>query len=137
MIEPLKVEKILDKYTLILTGSRKALDNTVEGLALVVLYIAPDAVGGLPLVLSKGTVYVKHHLGVYLIASTDAERKTAPLFTSVLGIAAIDSRSPLNVDEKSLSGNPSNEPIRVGDLVVPLTSLRAYVEQLAGLKRNK
>lgn len=137
MIEPMRVEKILDKYTLVIGGPYQALHGVSEGNELAVIHVVPGGLpNGMPLVMSKARVVVRDHLGEYIIADAQTREKQVLPALSILGLRSVETRSPLNVDSSSLSGNPASAPVRVGDLVILASDMREYVKQLATQKDN-
>lgn len=134
----LKVAKILDKVTLILTGL--GIDKIEEREQLIVVGVGPS-IGevGLQLAIPKATVEVSAHAGSYLIAKSLQYEEEIWDYGPLGGLGmslrepkkkSVYRRGELKVVEDELSGNPAATPIAVGDPVIRRGDFRAYASAL-------
>lgn len=128
----LKVVKILDKKTLMIAGP--GVGKLAIGQTIVILGVGKPIpeLGGLPVVVPKARVDVTLNAGAYVVAeSQEYQQEVNPFELSLIGSRRVTKSDPLNVDEKSVIGNPAVKPIAEGDPAVPEGELTAYVTQLA------
>lgn len=132
----LKIVKVLDRTTLVLSG--KGLDEIREGEPLVVLGLGPtlDEVGGAPLVVVKASVVVTANAGDYVVASppgTEVEEPATNFSAMLYGMKqtrTVVRREPLTVTESELSGNPASRAVAIGDPVIRRADYKAFVQAL-------
>ena len=121
----LRVDKILDKTTLILTGPN--LEQFSEGEKLEILALGPVLADNTPLVIPKAQVEITSHLGQYLIARPELmshEEQPISALTAWAAKRTVYYRDKLNVEDNSIVGNPASSPIKEGDPVVRRRDLR-------------
>jgi hypothetical protein len=128
----LAVSQILDKVTLVLTGSgldRISIDDT-----LVILAVGrPLKDSGVPLVVPKATVVPVLNAGFYIIAKTPLveEEGERGAFGILVPGKKISRRPQLLVNEKEVVGNPGMGPVALGDAVVRARDVQAFIRSLA------
>lgn len=122
----LKISQILDRTTVIVAGSGVNKIRPLEDL--VVVAVGQPVFGTqAPLVVPKArleaTVITEH----YLIARP-------PVTNQASLLSVMDSmkkgRSALTVSDEDLQGNPGQEPVRVGDIVLRADEISDYVTHL-------
>lgn len=127
-----KIDQILDRHTVIITGPAEVLQYYNTGERLAIILEEPDrGPGGGPLILTKGKVTVEDNMGHYVVAKTDVEEKERPMRAiRMLRMTETEEfHKDLNVREGSLRGNPANSPIKPGDPVVSIGELKEYVQK--------
>jgi hypothetical protein len=129
-VQVMRISQILDLNTLVVVG---AIEGVSSGTDLLVLSIGAPVPGtNAPLVLPKATVEVTQASAHYLIA-----RPPYVVVPNMFAAVLAESQRPkkirpqLQIDEKEVQGNPSQEPIRVGDIVIKERDLASYVDVLA------
>lgn len=135
----MKIAKLLDKHNVIVSGSPDEMELLIEGTELLVLAIgAPFDETGIPLVIPKAELEVRTHAGSYVIASpaeieVSSETEPTGLMASMMftKTRTFRKRPALNVEERSLDGNPGARPIAVGDVVIAKRDLTTFVKSLA------
>lgn len=132
----MKVAKILDKTTLVITG--EGVETLNEGSHVLVLAIGPALPeSAAPLVVPKCELEVTLVTPEYAIARTIAyqEEQASPMdyitLTQLGQRRTVTKRPQLTIDESLLAGNPAHEPIQMGDPVVLKGQLGTFVQDLA------
>lgn len=129
----LKVERILDKTTVVITGSDLA--TMAVGSHVQVLAIGPALKDpAVPLLIPKCDLEITVLTKDYAIGRSLSYEEVEESVSIFSGIhpppRRVRKRYILNADEKSLTGNPANEPIKVGDPVVIAGGLEALLEEM-------
>lgn len=132
-----KIEQILDKTTFIITGENVSL--LIEGEILSILAKGPDLKPlNVPVYLIKGTLEVTSVTSAYAIARPPIQTKVEPA-TYLGALSALSSsqsaktvryRPTLDVPADEERGNPSNEKIITGDILVRKADYRNFVDSL-------
>ncbi|WNZ65183.1 hypothetical protein QEG98_17040 [Myxococcus sp. MxC21-1] len=137
-IPVLKVIRILDDKTLVVSG--EGVERIAEREDLVVLAVGPklEELGDIPLVVQKAYVVVTSHVGSYLIVAPPVEHETVQEnsnWGALIGgrerTKTLSVRRALPVMEKDVMGNPARRPIGVGDPVIRRSDLKEFVKSLA------
>jgi hypothetical protein len=128
----MRVSDILDRTTLVIAGP--GVEKLTVGEELHIFAVGKEISGlGIPLVVPKATVEVTSVAGVYAIARSPEYTEKVSAFALDMFGRTVSKRDALNVDEKSLKGNPGSAPIRPGDPAVQLSKLPELVKALAAV----
>lgn len=137
----LKIVAFVDSTTVVITGHRVddlRMGDSLYVLAIGVTYV-PEA--NIPLIVPKAAVEVTFAPGPYVLAQAPmVEKQTtgdlaASLAAMVGGTRTVKFRPALTTDEKSFIGNPANEPIKIGDVVVRARDVSNYIRYRFETKR--
>ncbi len=136
-VKKYRIEKILDKYNVVIVGDGPIDLRPNEE---VIVFAAGSKLNEkVPLLLPKATLRIQINGGIYATAKSDdyhQEERSVGLPTFMMfnpgrpTIEKVSVLSPLKVDEKDVSGNPGNAPIKVGDLVLKEGDLQKYILEL-------
>lgn len=129
-IPVLRVAHILDRTTVVIVGER--VETLKPGEELMICYVG-QSVGdtGAPLVIPKATVVVATANGPYVVArSRTYDAPDNYSVAAILGqMGTVKKSENLNVDDKTVIGNPANSPVAPGDVVLKAADIAAYVRR--------
>lgn len=128
-----KVVEIIDRTTIAVGGP--GIEELYVGAELFVLAVGPPVGStGVPLVLPKAKLQVTLATPAYAIARPPirtVERMTGWATLTQGEKVTVRERPALDVDEKTMRGNPANQPIQLGDPVILVSEQDAFIVALA------
>ena len=129
----LEITAFVDSTTAVVTGHR--VEQLKIGDRLYVLGIGFTYIPkiNVPLIAPKAVIEVSVAAGPYVLARTPAPDPTTAqslMWSDLIGPVgrAATRRPALSNDEGSFIGNPGKEPVKIGDVVVRIDDLQAYIK---------